>query len=87
MSKDSLVAGGKLKREYIGFDLQASLHSGIGITTLRGEYITGTQPGTASITHIDVSPDGKTFSASSYTNNNIFHFKYFIFGILLAYNK
>lgn len=48
MSKDSLVAGGKLKREYVGFDLQATLHSGIGITTLRGEYITGTQPGTAS---------------------------------------
>ena len=48
MSKDSLIAGGKLKREYVGFDLQASLHSNIGITTLRGEYIMGTQPGTAS---------------------------------------
>jgi hypothetical protein len=43
--KDSIKAGAKLKREYIGLDLQASLHSDLGITTLRVEYIIGTQPG------------------------------------------
>jgi hypothetical protein len=41
-------AGDKMKREYMGGDVQLSLQSGLGITTLRGEYIMGTQPGTAS---------------------------------------
>ena len=66
MSKDSLIAGGKLKREYMGFDLQASLHSSIGITTLRGEYIMGTQPGTASINY---SPTNDQPTATT-TNNS-----------------
>jgi hypothetical protein len=48
-NKDSVKGGAKLKREYVGFDLQASLHSSIGITTLRGEYIFGTQPGIAGL--------------------------------------
>lgn len=47
-AKDSVIAGAKLKREYIGLDLQVSFYTGIGMTTLKGEYITGTQPGTAS---------------------------------------
>ena len=33
------------KREYMGFDAQASLQSVIGITTVRAEYLWGTQPG------------------------------------------
>ena len=33
------------KRQYTGFDAQLSLESPVGITTLRGEYIMGVQPG------------------------------------------
>ena len=47
--KDSSYAiGAQLKRQYLGFEGQVSLNSGIGITTLRGEYLMGTQPGTSS---------------------------------------
>jgi len=35
-------------REYIGGDAQFSIETPIGITTFRGEYIMGTQPGTSS---------------------------------------
>jgi hypothetical protein len=35
------------KREYYGVDAQLSVDWTVGITTLRGEYIRGTQPGTA----------------------------------------
>jgi hypothetical protein len=38
---------GFFKREYIGFDLQFSADYKWGQTTLRGEYIFGTEPGTA----------------------------------------
>jgi len=55
--KDSTTyaIGARLKREYIGIEAQVSLNSVIGITTLRGEYIMGTQPGTKSTS---VSPTG-----------------------------
>lgn len=33
------------KRQYMGLDAQFSLQSPIGITTVRGEYLTGKQPG------------------------------------------
>jgi len=33
------------KRQYVGIDAQISLESPIGLTTLRGEYLTGKQPG------------------------------------------
>jgi len=36
---------GFAKRQYMGIDAQFSLQSGIGITTLRAEYLTGKQPG------------------------------------------
>jgi hypothetical protein len=46
--KDSSYAtGDRLKRQYYGIETQISLNSGIGITTLRGEYLWGTQPGTS----------------------------------------
>jgi hypothetical protein len=38
--------GAKIERSYYGIDAQISLNSIIGITTVRGEYIWGTQPGT-----------------------------------------
>ncbi len=34
------------KREYKGFDAQLTFETAIGLTTLRGEYVYGTQPGT-----------------------------------------
>jgi len=33
------------KREYKGFDAQLTVETAIGLTTLRGEYVYGTQPG------------------------------------------
>lgn len=36
----------KAKREYLGVDVQLTIDSRIGITTLRAEYIQGEQPGT-----------------------------------------
>jgi hypothetical protein len=46
---DSTAAnlGGLARREYIGADAQLNLSFPFGMTTLRAEYITGTQPGTA----------------------------------------
>jgi len=37
------------KRQYLGFDAQFSVHSPIGITSIRAEYITGQQPGAKSV--------------------------------------
>ena len=36
------------KRQYLGFDAQVSVITPAGLTTLRGEYVTGTQPGSSS---------------------------------------
>lgn len=40
--------GSKLRREYFGADAQASFLSPLGLTQLRAEYISGTQPGVQS---------------------------------------
>lgn len=46
--KDSTRIGNKVKREYVGVDAQVSIaNNPLGITTLRGEYIQGQQPGTS----------------------------------------
>ena len=42
----SYIKYDKVKREYLGFDAQASISTGAGITTIRGEYLFGKQPGT-----------------------------------------
>lgn len=39
--------GNYAKREYLGIDAQLNYHSLLGHTQLRGEYLFGTQPGTA----------------------------------------
>jgi len=44
------------RREYYGLDAQFSLDWMIGLTTLRGEYITGTQPGTSAN---NISPNNR----------------------------
>jgi len=47
--QDTLTAlGEQAERQYLGADVQIGFDAGIGNTTLRGEFITGTQPGTAS---------------------------------------
>ncbi len=46
--RDSTQIGNKVKREYVGVDAQVSIaNNPLGITTLRGEYIQGQQPGTS----------------------------------------
>lgn len=49
--------GGFAKRQYYGADAQFSLDWKLGMTTLRGEYIFGDQPGSASS---NVSPNNRT---------------------------
>jgi hypothetical protein len=46
MDSTTTKTGDKLRREYFGVDAQLVLDLPIGITQLRGEFITGTQPGT-----------------------------------------
>lgn len=54
--------GGYAKREYFGVDAQISYDSKIGITTLRGEYIQGTQPGSASsVRSFEITPVGAMY--------------------------
>jgi hypothetical protein len=54
--KDSSYASGaQIPRQYYGIDAQISMNSVLGITTVRGEYIWGQQPGTGSSS---VSPSG-----------------------------
>jgi hypothetical protein len=45
----------KVKREYYGIDAQATFSSAVGITTIRGEYLWGQQPGTQKSS---ISPKG-----------------------------
>ena len=40
--------GAEARREYVGADMQFSIETPIGITTVRAEYVQGAQPGTAS---------------------------------------
>ena len=50
-AKDASSAIGKFsKRQYIGLDAQFSAETGLGLTTLRGEYVTGKQPSAAGST-------------------------------------
>jgi len=57
--------GDKLRREYFGADAQLILDLPIGITQLRGEFITGTQPG---IEKSSVSPSTQP-STDAYLRN------------------
>lgn len=56
---------GFARREYLGADLQLSLHSPIGFTSVRAEYITGYQPGSKS-SNLSISsgtaPDYDTYN-------------------------
>ena len=65
------------KRQYVGLEAQFSLESGLGLTTLRGEYLTGKQPSVAA------SPNSFTAnpSADLYMRNVMGAYVYFIQGI------
>ena len=71
------------KRQYFGADAQFSLDWALGITTLRGEYIFGDQPGTAKV---NISPAGRVIPdiGGSDTYNRPFNggYVYFIQNIL-----
>jgi hypothetical protein len=61
---ETVKKGDQVKRQYLGLEAQVSLNSAIGITTLRGEYLWGTQPGIKGATD---SPTGIQ-TASTTTN-------------------
>jgi hypothetical protein len=71
------------KRQYFGADAQFSLDWVLGLTTLRGEYIFGDQPGTAKV---NISPAGRVIPdvGVSDTYNRPFNggYVYFIQNIL-----
>jgi hypothetical protein len=68
--KDSSYSiGDKVKRQYYGIESQISINSAIGITTLRGEYLWGTQPGTSKTS---VSPSGIWYGDQTYSTTSIF---------------
>jgi hypothetical protein len=74
---DAVTVGKFAKRQYLGFEAQFSLESGLGLTTLRGEYLTGKQPSVAA------SPNSFTAnpSADLYMRNVMGAYVYFIQGI------
>ncbi len=54
--------GSYAKREYFGVDAQVSYDNRFGITTLRGEYVQGTQPGSASSSRsFEITPVGAMY--------------------------
>jgi hypothetical protein len=69
--------GTKLRREYFGADAQVSFDFPFGLTTLRGEYITGTQPGVATSSSSPATQPG-----DAYTRNFSGAYFYWIQNIL-----
>ncbi|MCW3083354.1 MAG: hypothetical protein JWP12_720 [Bacteroidetes bacterium] len=62
LNKDTANFGAIAKRVYIGADAQVSIDFPFGITTIRGEYIQGQQPGTnATTTSPSAQPAGDTY--------------------------
>lgn len=53
--------GSELRREYYGADAQVSFDLPFGITTLRGEYIMGTQPGVAASSSSPAAQPGDAY--------------------------
>jgi phosphate-selective porin len=61
MNKDTANYGKTAWRHYVGFDGQVSIDFPFGITTLRGEYIMGQQPGTSSTSVSPSAQPGDTY--------------------------
>ena len=82
--KDSAKIGDKVKREYFGVDAQVSIvNNPLGITTLRGEYIQGQQPGTSAGS---ISPSVQP-SGDAYIRNIQGGYFYFLQNILKTPNQ
>jgi len=60
LNDDAGNTGKYAKREYIGFDARFRLQTVIGVSQVRGEYIWGTQPGTATSS---ISPNSASLPA------------------------
>lgn len=61
-NKNGSNIGEYAKRTYYGVDAQVSFDHGLGITTLRAEYVAGTQPGVASSSRSsEFAPVGKAY--------------------------
>jgi len=63
-NSDAANKGKYAKRDYLGFDAQFAISTAMGMTQLRGEYISGQQPGTVNSTkspNADLRPTGDTY--------------------------
>ena len=71
MADSGYNKGDKLKREYYGLDAQVILKTGLGTTTLRSEYLFGTQPGTknSSVSPTGLQADNQTYTTSAADKN------------------
>lgn len=63
---DSTSTPQVVKREYFGADMQFTFENPLGLTTIRGEYLCGQQPGTASTS---ISPGSQPKEATITTVN------------------
>jgi hypothetical protein len=74
---DAVTIGKFAKRQYVGVDAQFSVETGLGLTTLRGEYVSGKQPSVAG------SPNSFTANptADLYMRNVKGAYAYFVQGI------
>jgi len=78
LNNDTTNYGKITKREYFGGDIQLNIDLPIGLTSLRGEYIQGNQPGTSSST---ASPTSQPISDNYRRKFNGAYF-YFIQNII-----
>lgn len=81
--KDTANYGAIAKRQYVGFDAQISIDWLAGMTTFRGEYIQGQQPGTSSTT---TSPSAQPATDTYLRNFNGYYF-YFLQNIAKTKNQ
>jgi hypothetical protein len=84
------IIGDKVKREYFGVETQISYDWALGLTTLRGEYLWGTQPGLAtSSASFTALPTGDIYlrNFSGYYVNFVQNIMQTPFGIVLKYDS
>jgi len=74
---DAVKVGSFAKRQYLGFDAQLSLETGLGLTTIRGEYLSGKQPSVAGSPN---SFTGANPTADLYLRNVMGMYAYFVQG-------
>lgn len=74
-SDTSTHVGQYRKREYKGVDGQFTIETGLGLTTIRGEYVFGIQPGQASSTTSPTTDFIKGVAAASLPDTYVRNFK------------